>query len=97
MNQLPTEILGLILKWDVAMCRIDKNSILPLRLVCKAFDIALRPFILKTIKLEYSCFLRDSAINVKSLEKVGNLCDSVYLDMMVIRDEGTFEPHGRHT
>jgi hypothetical protein len=88
MDQLPTEILRLVLQWDVSMSRIDKNSILPLRLTCKAFDNALRPYLLKTIKLEYSCFLRNSTHNVKTLERVGNLCDSIYLDMMVIRDEG---------
>ncbi|KAG9235129.1 hypothetical protein BJ875DRAFT_282160 [Amylocarpus encephaloides] len=87
MNQLPVEILGLILKWDVVLARLDKNSILPLRLVCKAFDQSLRPYIMRTIKLEYSCFLKNSKINVAGLEKVGNLCDSVYLDMMVVRDE----------
>jgi hypothetical protein len=90
------EILRLILRWDVSMCRLDKNSLLPLRLTCKAFDNVLRPYLMKTIKMEYSCFLRDTKYNVRTLERVGNLCDSIYLDMMVIRDEGRLQPC-RHT
>lgn len=27
-------------------------------------------------------------MNIDTLEEVGNLCESIYLDMMVIRDEG---------
>ena len=88
MDQLPTEILRLVLRWEVSMSRDDKNSLLPLRLVCKAFDEALKPYLLKTVKLEYSCFLRDATLSAKTLKPVGNLVDSVYMDMMVIRDEG---------
>jgi hypothetical protein len=88
MDCLPTEILGLILRWDVYMCRVDKNLLLPLRLVCKAFDVALRPFIFKTIQLEYSRFLRNAQLSSPSLARVGHLSEAMYLDMMVIRDEG---------
>ncbi|CAG8974594.1 hypothetical protein HYALB_00004391 [Hymenoscyphus albidus] len=87
MNQLPTEVLGLILGWDVTMSRIDKNSLLPLRLVCKGFDNALRPYLLKTIKFEYGCFQRNSKMDVGCLEEVGGLCEAIFVDMMVIRDE----------
>ncbi|RDL42181.1 uncharacterized protein BP5553_02160 [Venustampulla echinocandica] len=87
MDLLPAEILGLILLWDVRMCRLDKNIILPLRLVCKAFDVALRPYIFKTIQLEFSRFLRSAVPNTGSLTRVGHLCEAIYLDMMMIRDE----------
>lgn len=70
------------------MSRLDKNSLLPLRLVCKGFDNALRPYIMKTVKFEYGCFQRDSSMDIKTLVEAGNLCESIYLDMMVIRDEG---------
>ncbi|KAF4636944.1 hypothetical protein G7Y89_g1129 [Cudoniella acicularis] len=87
MDSLPTEILGIILSWDVRLCRVEKNLVLPLRLVCKAFDAALRPYIFKTIQLEFSRFCHNTAPCLASLARVGYLCGSIYLDMMVIRDE----------
>ena len=89
MDRLPRELLGLILLWDVRMCRCEKNTVLPLRLVCKAFDLALKPYIFKTIQLEFSRFLRDKAApSIESIARVGDICNAVYIDMMVIRDEG---------
>lgn len=71
------------------MCRCDKNKILPLRLVCRAFDTALKPYIFKTVQLEFSRFLRDAPRpKLEELARVGQLCDALYLDMMVVRDEG---------
>ena len=146
MDSLPTELLSLILLWDIRMCRCEKNSILPLRLVCKVFDSLLRPYVFKTIQLEFSRFLRqrrgavgareweeegyDAKIGedsgtgselVKGLEghgggsdgmwgsergavwklhmdreglrRVGGYCEALYLDLMVVRDEGMLEPH----
>lgn len=93
MDSLPRELIELILLWNVRMCECEKNSIFPLRLVCKAFDIALKPYIFKTIQLEFSKFLRAVPTpDMRALESVGNLCQAVYLDMMVVRDEGTLEP-----
>ncbi|KAG4418561.1 hypothetical protein IFR04_008272 [Cadophora malorum] len=88
MDSLPTEILGLILEWEVRMCERQKNTILGLRLVCKAFDMALRTCSFKTIQLEFSRFLRHAPTpDVQSLVGVGGLCEALYLDMMVVRDE----------
>jgi hypothetical protein len=92
MDSLPAEILGLVLRWNVDMCRHDKNLVLPLRLVCKAFDAALKPYIFKTVQLEFSRFLKDSTPNTESLARVGHLCGAVYMDMMVVRDEGMVLP-----
>ncbi|TVY37351.1 hypothetical protein LOCC1_G008603 [Lachnellula occidentalis] len=87
MDSLPTEILGLVLRFNVDMCRHDKNLVLPLRLVCKAFDAALKPYIFRTVQLEFSRFLKDATPNTDSLARVGHLCSAVYMDMMVVRDE----------
>jgi hypothetical protein len=126
MDSLPAELLNLILLWDIRMCRCEKNSILPLRLVCKAFDEILKPYVFKTIQLEFSRFLRQrrGAIEAKDwdeegkiardlqghgsgldvvwgheaiwkltmdregLKRVGGCCEALYLDLMVVRDEG---------
>ena len=67
--------------------------ILNLRLVCKAFDMALRTCAFKTIQLEFSRFLRHAPTpDVQSLVGVGGLCEALYLDMMVVRDEGMLDP-----
>ncbi|CAL3963519.1 hypothetical protein PZA11_001113 [Diplocarpon coronariae] len=88
MNSLPTEILGLILRWKVLLCERQKNTVLQLRLVCKAFDLALRSFAFRTIQLEFSRFLRHVPTpDPGSLVDVGRLCEALYLDMMVVRDE----------
>jgi hypothetical protein len=126
MDSLPAELLSLILLWKIRMCRCDKNAILPLRLVCKGFDEILKPYVFKTIQLEFSRFLRQrrGAVEAKSwdeegmivrglqghgsgldgvwgneaiwklrmdregLWRVGGCCEALYLDMMVVRDEG---------
>ena len=89
MDSLPRELLESILLFNVQMSRCAKNAILPLRLVCKAFDAFLKPYAFKTIQLEFSKFLRhDTTPELKSLETLGSLCQAVYVDMMVIRDEG---------
>jgi hypothetical protein len=90
MDSLSPELIELILLWDVRMCRCEKNTVLPLRLVCKAFNIALRPYVFKTIQLEFSRFLSfaPTPLSREALEAVGDFCQAVYLDMMVVRDEG---------
>lgn len=71
------------------MCCGDKNAIIELRSVCKAFDAVLKPYLFKTIQLEFSKFLRhERTPSVMALERVGDCCESMYLDMMIIRDEG---------
>jgi hypothetical protein len=75
------------------MCRCEKNVVLPLRYVSKAFNTTLRPYVLKTVQLEFSRFSKDGPKlpNFEALEAVGGFCHAVYLDMMVVRDEGTLE------
>jgi hypothetical protein len=93
MEMVPPEILGLILDWQVRMCQYDKNLVLPQRLVCKRFDAMLQPFIFRTIQLEFSRFLKgyrdgNGRPDYKVLEGVGEKCEAVHLDLMVVRDEG---------
>ncbi|KAI9050864.1 hypothetical protein LZ554_004982 [Drepanopeziza brunnea f. sp. 'monogermtubi'] len=88
MDSLPTEILGLILQWEVRMCERHKNTIVQHRLVCKAFDLALRAFAFKTVQLDFSRFLRHEATpDPDSLSNVGGICEAIHLDLMVVRDE----------
>ena len=93
MDSLPPELLELILLWTVRMCRCEKNMVLPLRSVSKAFNTALRPYVLKTIQLEFSRFLQSGPELPSStaLEAIGGFCQAVYLDMMVVRDEGMLD------
>lgn len=89
MDTLPIEILSLILGWNVRMCCENKNTAIELRSVCKAFDVVLKPLVFKTIQLEFSKFLRHKRTpSVLALERVGGYCEFMYLDMMVVRDEG---------
>lgn len=89
MDSLPRELLESILIYNVQLCRCNKSGIFPLRLVCKAFDSFLKPYIFKTIKLEFYKFMRlATSSDFKHLDRVGRFCEAVYLDMMVIRDEG---------
>lgn len=107
MDKLPTELLDLILQCNVRMSSCEKNAILNLRFVCKGFDAVLKPYIFKTLQLEFSRFLSYrrrqvlelegsgrgeaedlAALREKALEDVAPLTGSVYIDMMVVRDEG---------
>ncbi|KAI9738041.1 MAG: hypothetical protein M1818_005469 [Claussenomyces sp. TS43310] len=88
MDRLPPELLHNILLWSVRQNRCDKNKLLSLRLVCSAFDSVLRPYIFKTFQLEFSRFAqRDAVLQYKGMENVGELCEALYCDLMVIRDE----------
>lgn len=66
----------------------DKNTIANLRLVCKAFDKALKPYVFKTIVLEFGKFVRTGGPDISALDGIGRFCNAIYLDMMVVRDEG---------
>lgn len=71
------------------MCRSDKNLTLDLRLVCKAFDAIVRPYILKTVQLDFTRFRRQGPKpSVAALASSGAFCEAVYLDMMIVREEG---------
>lgn len=96
-TNLICRLLELILLWRIRMCRCEKNNILPLRLVCSAFDEVLKPYAFKTIQLEFSKFLRSSdELYLQHMDRIGNYCQAVYLDMMVVRDEGRI-PSKCHT
>jgi hypothetical protein len=91
MDSLPRELLESILFFNVRMCRCKKNALLPLRLVCKDFDAFLKPYALRALQLEFSKFLRDAPTpKLAALETAGKVCQAVYIDVMVIRDEGMF-------
>jgi hypothetical protein len=90
MDNLPPELLRGILLSSVHLCRSEKNVLLPLRLVNKRFDFILREYMFKTVQLDFSRFARgETAPQMSSLGDVGHLCQALYCDMMVIRDEGT--------
>ena len=90
MDNLPPELLRAIILSSVHLSRSEKNSLLPLRLVNKRFDFILREYMFKTVQLDFSRFARgETAPQMSSLADVGHLCQSLYCDMMVIRDEGT--------
>ncbi|KAF7912668.1 uncharacterized protein EAF01_001689 [Botrytis porri] len=91
MDQLPPEILDLILQKNIDMCRDHKSQLLDLRLVCKAFDQGLKLSIFKTTSLEFSRFIRfrnidDNPDEVKTLQDLASLASSIYIDMMITRD-----------
>ena len=94
MDRLPPEIILTILGYCVENHYGDKNSLLDVRTVCKLFDNILKPVVLKTLQLEFTrldkisrkCRPPDEA----ALQRIGPLCQALYLDMMMIRDEGTY-------
>lgn len=89
MDSLPPELLDLIVLWHVRACQFNKNKTLPLRLVCQKLNVAVKPFVFKTLQLEFSKFLRHAPTPaLPDLDRVGHLCQAIYLNMMVIRDEG---------
>jgi hypothetical protein len=91
---LPPEILISIIEFCVGNHYCDKNALLELRTVCRLFDHVLKPFVLHTLQLE---FTRMDKISQKkrrplcpaALQRIGPSCRALYLDMMVVRDEGT--------
>lgn len=91
MDRLPPELLHSILNHSVCGSRFNKNELFPLRLVCKSFDALLRPYLFRTIQLDFSRFARGGeAPRLGALESVGPLCKAVYCDVMVVRDEGAY-------
>ena len=72
----------------------DKNSLLGMRRVCKFFDSVLKPVVLQTLQLEYTRLDRTSTKSrppdEAALWRIGHHCQALYLDMMMIRDEGTY-------
>ncbi|KAI1102364.1 hypothetical protein F4804DRAFT_267602 [Jackrogersella minutella] len=92
MDELPPEIVLQILEFTVVSLYNSKNQLLRLRTVCKLFDEVLKPFALRTLQLEFTRLdkterrLRPPSDD--ALRRIGPLCRALYLDMMVVRDEG---------
>ncbi|KXJ92025.1 hypothetical protein Micbo1qcDRAFT_233361 [Microdochium bolleyi] len=92
MDLLPPEIILHILDYCVANHYGDKNSLLAMRTVCRLFDDVLQPFTLRTLQLEFTRLDKLGRSrrppDEGALERIGHLCRALYLDMMVVRDEG---------
>ncbi|KAI5865165.1 hypothetical protein GGS23DRAFT_594712 [Durotheca rogersii] len=92
MNRLPPEILLAILEYTVASLYSNKNRLLALRTTCKLFDEVLKPYALRTLQLEFTRLDKvERALKPPdddALRRVGHMCRALYLDMMVVRDEG---------
>ncbi|ODA81940.1 hypothetical protein RJ55_00445 [Drechmeria coniospora] len=88
MNRLPRELVDAILWRCVA--QESKNQVLVLRLVCRFFDRALKPYVCRTLGLDFSRLSRQSGFRlpeVDALQTIGHHCKSLYVDLMVLRDE----------
>lgn len=87
MKLLPPEILILVLK--AAALSGPKNDVLHLRLVCREFDVILKPLLCETISLDISKLSRLSLIrhpDPSALQTIGRHCKSLFVDLMVLRD-----------
>ncbi|KAF6826008.1 hypothetical protein CPLU01_09915 [Colletotrichum plurivorum] len=88
LNELPHELVDAILHQSVSLG--PRNNVLSLRLVCRAFDRFLKPYACKTIALEFSRLSKMSRRrqpDIDSLQTIGYHCKSMYIDLMVLRDE----------
>ncbi|KAF4978022.1 hypothetical protein FZEAL_5529 [Fusarium zealandicum] len=88
MDQIPRELIV-----DILQQCIDngpKNAVLPLRLVCRLFDQILKPFVCRTLDLEFSRLSKASDEphpQIDALQTIGYHCKSLYIDLMVLRDD----------
>lgn len=88
MDRLPRELVELILRQCVAQGA--KNHVLELRLVCRVFDRALKPYACRTLGLDFSRLSRLSGFarpQTDALQTIGYHCQSLYVDLMVLRDD----------
>lgn len=88
MERLPRELVDLVLEQCVA--QVAKNHVLALRLVCRGFDRALKPFACRTLGLDFSRLSRLSGLprpRLDALQTIGYHCQSLYVDLMVLRDD----------
>ncbi|KAI1769452.1 hypothetical protein GGR53DRAFT_472544 [Hypoxylon sp. FL1150] len=92
MDRLPSEILLHILDYVVVAHYSNKNNLLKLRTTCKLFDEVLKPYVLKTLQLEFTRldkgFRARKPLDDDALRRIGPLCQALYIDMMVVRDDG---------
>ncbi|KAI0844110.1 hypothetical protein F5Y00DRAFT_211193 [Daldinia vernicosa] len=91
MDKLPPEILLHILEFTVVALYGNKNNLLRLRATCKLFNEVLKPFALRTLQLEFTRLDRTERRlkppDYDALRRIGPLCQALYLDMMVVRDD----------
>lgn len=90
LDVLPLEITTLILKAAARSGR--KSDTVRLRLVCKEFDAVLRPILCRTLSLDISKLSMDSCYrhpDAKVLQTISRYCDSLFVDLTVVRDECT--------
>lgn len=89
MDSLPKELISMILSWVVQLLSSQKNRILEIRLVCRKFDDGLRSTLFQTLQLEFSRILaiKTGSMSADTLGRVSDLASSIYLDMMIVRDE----------
>lgn len=92
MERLPRELLEEILV--TCAHRFTKNETTPLRLVCREFDRVVKPVACRTIGLEYSKLSKSDGgqkLDPAALARLGDDCRSLYIDLMVVRDESEFQ------
>ncbi|KAI2607091.1 uncharacterized protein GGS25DRAFT_494329 [Hypoxylon fragiforme] len=93
MDSLPPEIILQILEFTIVAFYNNKNGLLKLRTTCKLFNEILKPYVLRTLQLEftrldkYERSLRPP-LDEDALRRIGPFCQALYLDMMVVRDDG---------
>jgi hypothetical protein len=90
MDRLPRELIDAILQQCVLLG--PKNSLLELRLACKTFNNILKPYVCRTLELEFSRLSKTSGRappDRDALQTIGYHCKSIYIDLMVLRDDRT--------
>ncbi|KND90149.1 hypothetical protein TOPH_05132 [Tolypocladium ophioglossoides CBS 100239] len=88
MDRLPRELIDAILRQCVA--HGSKNDVLVLRLVCRVFERTLKPYACRTLGLDFSRLSRLSGFarpQMDALQTIGYHCKSLYIDLMVLRDD----------
>ncbi|TWU77981.1 hypothetical protein ED733_005973 [Metarhizium rileyi] len=93
MDRLPRELIDAILQQCIAQGQ--KNTALNLRLVCRLFDRILKPSVCCTLGLDFSRMSRASHLrrpHIDALQTIGYHCKSLYIDLMVLRDESMSLP-----
>ncbi|PFH57245.1 hypothetical protein XA68_15316 [Ophiocordyceps unilateralis] len=88
MDRLPRELVDAILEQCIAQGA--KNQVLKLRLVCRTFERTLKPFVCRTLGLDFSRLSRLSGFprpRIDALQTIGYHCTSLYVDLMVLRDD----------
>ena len=88
MDRLPRELVDAILVR--CLTHASKNEVLRLRLVCRFFDRTLKPYACRTLGLDFSRLSRLSGFErpqPDALQTIGYHCRSLYVDLMVLRDD----------